>query len=279
MLKILIVDDDKKIRIILRRLIQKSFACEIFEAENGLEGLSTMSKHKPDLVFLDVSMPVMNGQETLASIRADENFSNTPVIILSATADRSIVSKLIKDGIKEYILKPIDINQTYERISKIIYSLIENKQTMPVQIEEEPVKNKLLIIDSDENFRSFFADIFKNEYDIIQAPNGMDGLAIILEQKFNLIIISDNLSLMKEKLIAKKIRDNKYQAECKIYLCSEDPDSFTDDENLFNGKIKKSYKEDSFKEDFYSVIPKLDKQITEIDEGKEKSVKTEVESK
>jgi CheY-like chemotaxis protein len=56
MLKVLIVDDDEGQRIILSRLLKRKMACEIFQAENGLEGLKQIEKENPEVVFLDVSM-------------------------------------------------------------------------------------------------------------------------------------------------------------------------------------------------------------------------------
>ena len=63
-LKVLTVDDSKTIRMIVKKAFQ-SYSCEVYEAENGVEGLAAATKEKPGLIILDITMPVMNGIETL----------------------------------------------------------------------------------------------------------------------------------------------------------------------------------------------------------------------
>lgn len=69
-LKILTVDDSKAVRIIVKRSF-KEYDCEIVEAANGVEGLAAAAKEKPDLILLDVTMPVMDGVEMLAKLKSD----------------------------------------------------------------------------------------------------------------------------------------------------------------------------------------------------------------
>ena len=68
--KILAVDDSKTIRMIVSKAF-KTFDCDVFEATNGLEGLSIAGKEKPDVIILDITMPVMDGYEMLNRLRAD----------------------------------------------------------------------------------------------------------------------------------------------------------------------------------------------------------------
>ena len=127
MFKILIVDDDEGQRLILSRLLKRKITCDIFQAENGLEGLKLIDKEKPDIIFLDVSMPVMNGEETLEAIRTDPSTSKIPVIILTALNDKQSVGKLIEKGISDYLLKPLDFDYAYDRIYRVL-SIVKKKQ-------------------------------------------------------------------------------------------------------------------------------------------------------
>jgi len=68
--RILTVDDSKTVRCIVRKAF-KSFDCDILEASNGVEGLALASKETPDVVLLDVTMPVMDGVEMLTKLKAD----------------------------------------------------------------------------------------------------------------------------------------------------------------------------------------------------------------
>ena len=68
--KVLTVDDSKTVRIIVKKAF-KPFDCEIFEAANGVEGLAVAAKENPDLILLDVTMPVMDGVEMLTKLKSD----------------------------------------------------------------------------------------------------------------------------------------------------------------------------------------------------------------
>ena len=70
-LKILTVDDSRTIRLIVSKAF-KSFDCEVLEASNGVEGLAVATKEKPDIIILDITMPIMNGMEMTRRIRAGE---------------------------------------------------------------------------------------------------------------------------------------------------------------------------------------------------------------
>lgn len=256
MLKILIVEDDKKIIKILERLINKNFGCTIFEACNGLEGLSVLHKEKPNLILMDVSMPVMDGIETLEAIRADQEFKNIPVVIMSASNDKETVSKLMKKGISEYILKPLDLNSTFERIAKIITSLSKSMESNENEIirNEKSNKSSLLVIDTDENFINFFVDTFKEKLPILTAPDGMKGLEVFLAKQPSSIIISQGLELLSETLFVKKIRTLNLETQPKVFLSLAETDTEPDNQEGFDGIFKKSLSSESLAKELESVI-------------------------
>ena len=81
--RILTVDDSKTVRCIVRKAF-KTFDCDILEASNGVEGLAIASKETPDVILLDVTMPVMDGVEMLTKLKADPQLKAIPVIMLTA---------------------------------------------------------------------------------------------------------------------------------------------------------------------------------------------------
>src|SRR5271170_7397034 len=103
--KILTVDDSKTVRIIVRKAF-KGFDCDIFEAANGVEGLALAAKEMPDLILLDVTMPVMDGVEMLTKLKADVALKAIPVMMLTAEGGRDNVLKIAKIGVRDYIVKP-----------------------------------------------------------------------------------------------------------------------------------------------------------------------------
>lgn len=117
--KILTVDDSKTVRIIVRKAF-KSYDCEILEASNGVEGLAIAAKDAPDLVLLDVTMPVMDGVEMLTKLKADPQLKAIPVIMLTAEGGRDNVLKIAKIGVRDYLVKPFKEEVLIEKAGRVI---------------------------------------------------------------------------------------------------------------------------------------------------------------
>jgi len=133
MLKILIVDDDPAVRLILKKIIKFKMGYEVFEAINGQDALDQLSIIQPDLVILDLSMPVLDGYGFLNEVRHNDNYNDLPVIILTCLQEKTIVTKVIKLGITDYFVKPLKFKSTLHRLETIFHS-IENKITYSVPL-------------------------------------------------------------------------------------------------------------------------------------------------
>jgi len=118
-LKVLTVDDSKTIRMIVKKAF-KAFECDLFEAENGHQGLEVARKEKPDLIVLDITMPVMNGTEMLDKLKKDPDLKNTHVIMLTAESGKENVLEIVKMGVTDYMVKPFKGEQLIERVTKIL---------------------------------------------------------------------------------------------------------------------------------------------------------------
>ncbi|MDX2187446.1 MAG: response regulator [Opitutaceae bacterium] len=117
--KILTVDDSKTVRIIVNKAF-RPFDCQIVEAANGVEGLAVASKEQPNLILLDITMPVMDGVEMLTKLKADPALKTIPVIMLTAEGGRDQVLKIAKLGIRDYIVKPFKEDLLIEKVSKVL---------------------------------------------------------------------------------------------------------------------------------------------------------------
>ncbi len=117
--KVLTVDDSKTVRIIVKKAF-KSYDCEIIEAANGVEGLAAAAKEQPDVILLDITMPVMDGVEMLTKLKADPATKAIPVVMLTAEGGRDNVLKIAKIGIRDYIVKPFKEDVLIEKIGRII---------------------------------------------------------------------------------------------------------------------------------------------------------------
>ena len=108
--KILIIDDDAHIRLLLKRSLRhlEDSGVDLLFAEDGKEGVEIAKREKPDLVFLDICLPELNGFEVFEMIRHDPRLQKTDIIFLTAKGqeyDKEIGSKV---GADDYITKPFD---------------------------------------------------------------------------------------------------------------------------------------------------------------------------
>ncbi len=117
--KVLTVDDSKTVRIIVKKAF-KPFDVEILEAANGVEGLAIAAKETPDLILLDVTMPVMDGVEMLTKLKSDNALKGIPVIMLTAEGGRDHVLKIAKIGVRDYVVKPFKEDVLVEKASRVI---------------------------------------------------------------------------------------------------------------------------------------------------------------
>ncbi len=118
-IKILSVDDSRTIRMIVKKAFA-AYECQLFEAENGVEGLALAAKEHPDLIILDITMPVMTGIEMLTKLKEDPQLKDIPVIMLTAESGKDNVMQIVKMGVKDYIVKPFKGEQLIDRATKIV---------------------------------------------------------------------------------------------------------------------------------------------------------------
>jgi two-component system, cell cycle response regulator len=116
---ILTVDDSRAVRMIVKKAF-KSYACDIHEAGNGVEGLALAEKVQPDLILLDITMPVMDGVEMLTKLKSDRALKHIPVIMLTAEAGRQTVMKIAKLGIRDYIVKPFQESVLVGKVNRVV---------------------------------------------------------------------------------------------------------------------------------------------------------------
>ena len=113
MAHVLIVEDDRDIRDTLADVLQ-SEGYEVACARNGLEGLIAARHHHPDVIVLDLMMPVMNGWQFREQQRMDASIRDVPVVVISAARDRADID------VREYIAKPCDLNDLLDTVRRVM---------------------------------------------------------------------------------------------------------------------------------------------------------------
>lgn len=117
--KILSVDDSRTIRLIVGKAF-RPYECTICEAANGEEGLVAAAREKPDLILLDVTMPVMDGVTMLTRLKEDAQLKTIPVIMLTAESGRENVMQIARLGIRDYLVKPFKEEQLVEKAGRVV---------------------------------------------------------------------------------------------------------------------------------------------------------------
>jgi len=118
-LKILVIDDSKTIRRTAETLLSKE-GCQVFTAIDGFDALSKIADHQPDLIFVDIMMPRLDGYETCSLIKHNKTYKETPVIMLSSKDGLFDRARGRIVGSEQYLTKPFTKDELLGAISNQI---------------------------------------------------------------------------------------------------------------------------------------------------------------
>lgn len=116
-LKVMVIDDSKTIRRTAETLLKKA-GCNVVTAEDGFEALSKIVDHQPDLIFVDIMMPRLDGYQTCALIKNNATFKSTPVIMLSSKDGLFDKARGKIVGSEQYLTKPFTKKELLGAISQ-----------------------------------------------------------------------------------------------------------------------------------------------------------------
>lgn len=128
--KILTVDDDPDILDVLKLTLGEQY--EVFQANNGKEGLNLVQNKKPDLIICDYMMPVMNGREFCKTLKKDILLRHIPLIMLTGKGEAKDVVSGIEAGADDYLVKPFDPDTLLARIKMILRRTVRSLDANPL---------------------------------------------------------------------------------------------------------------------------------------------------
>ena len=141
MSKVLIVEDEKLIREIFSDYLEKK-GYDVTTAENGQKALDFLSDdNKPDLILLDLNMPVLNGKEFLETMLENKKFKNIPVIMLTAISNNKEIGETLSLGAKGFIEKTESIGEIFNKIDTLIPLAIKTTERNKRKYGQKNLKN------------------------------------------------------------------------------------------------------------------------------------------
>src|SRR5690242_4305334 len=127
---ILIIDDEASLRQTLARILQR-VGFEVTTTANGQEGVSLLSQHVFDLIYLDLRMPDLNGLDVLKVIHA--KYPNLPVILFTAQPDLTSAVEALRHGATDYLLKPLKPQAVIDRTQAILAKVQKERRKREIQ--------------------------------------------------------------------------------------------------------------------------------------------------
>lgn len=116
--KILLVDDSDTILLLEKMILSERY--DIVTARNGQLAIEVARKEKPDVILLDVNMPVLDGFETLRLLRSDEHTQETPILMVTTLGEEENMIKGYSTGCSDYVTKPIHASELLAKVENCI---------------------------------------------------------------------------------------------------------------------------------------------------------------
>ena len=205
--KILVVEDNEQNRILMRQIL-KSHGYELLEAADGAVGLAMAREHMPDLILLDMQMPVMDGFAVIQELRKAPELSKMKVIAVTSFAMKGDRENALEAGFDDYVTKPIDTRKFVELVKSILPG--ENI------ILKKPVI--LCVDDKPENLKLLESILVPRGYEVVIASNGEEVLQKIKTRTVDLVLLDLMMPSMDGLQVSRKIKDNKKYRNIPIVM-------------------------------------------------------------
>lgn len=200
--KILLIDD-VNFFLELEKSYLSSIDCEIYTASNGKDALEKLKDIRPDLIFVDYEMPVMNGLQFIKNLKNEENYKNIPIVLVSAFIDDDLLRIINDTGVNKILKKPF----TREDILSIANEFLKFdkrkkdrvKINIPVFYGFEDKMEKGMILDLSEGGCFLAGDIKLKEGALLELKFLIPNTSILIKTWAKIIWVNDDNNKKKEK--------------------------------------------------------------------------------
>ena len=208
--KVLVIDDQLEIRELVDVTLRGTEFI-VLKASNGKEGIQLARERKPDLILLDIMMPVHDGYETCRVLKRGIETKDIPVIFLTAKRSKEDIKEALKAGGSDYIVKPFSPSEFLTRLRKIMESEELLRSSASEEKEGIKVDLKILIVNHSPTMSKILTNIVKKEgYSYMKVvKNGRDALALLMAANFNFLITEWDMPIMNGIDLTKAIRSDE----------------------------------------------------------------------
>lgn len=207
-MRILVADDEVSVRVLVRRLLTKDFAVDIVDAPDGVAALNCLLSDTFDLLITDLSMPVMNGIETLASIRACADLAQLPVIVMTGHPDEDDFKRAQALGIVGFVVKPFSVQDFRSRIDPIIRNLVPQRGPREAGTTQTTLaaSQRLLLVDLSPEFSGLAESVLSRLCRVEVAKHEFAAIKTCMEAPPDAVVIGTTSALLAPTALAQKIR-------------------------------------------------------------------------
>ena len=224
---VLVIDDEPAVRDLMSRSLS-SEGIRIITAGDGEEGLRKAHELHPDLIFLDVMMPKMDGWAVLTALKADAKVMRIPVVMLTVVTNKEMGYVL---GASEYLTKPIDRDQLADVIDKY-------RPKDPGRV--------VLVVDDDSSTRQVLRrTLIKQGWSVVEAENGRVAMERVASHKPSLIMLDLVMPEMDGFEFLAAVRKNPASAATPVVVLTS-KDLTADERSQLTGKVERILQKGSY---------------------------------
>lgn len=220
---LLLVDDEEANRLLLSRRLEQAGNFHITQAEHGRQALDLLSVERFDLVLLDMTMPEMDGLAALDAIKSDDNMKHTPVIMLSATKDRTSIVQCLSLGAADYLIKPVNPVDLKQRLRHCLEANAPRVEpTLRLPKDSLPDARILVVDDEPLNIKLLERRLSQIGFAAVPASGGREALAIVEREPIDAVLLDIQMPEMDGFEVLGAIRASDQRRHLPVLMLSSE---------------------------------------------------------